>query len=123
MSLVERQQRNIAAIEPQQVENVISDAIPAPGNFAVEDDLSYGQTLQRLPKRGAILRETIAGQQAYIVSPAKGDDPDSIKLAFKDPPRPGKAFLGEGRPHRFDPFGKGHERNYDGFKPFAIAVF
>ena len=65
------------------------------------------------------MRETIAGQQAYIVSLAKGYDPDSIKLTFKDPLRSGKAFLGEGRPHRLDPFGEGHERNYDGFKTFC----
>jgi hypothetical protein len=60
MALVERQLGYIAAIEPQQVENVIGSAILAPGNFAVEDDFSHGQTLQRLRNRGAILRETIA---------------------------------------------------------------
>jgi hypothetical protein len=123
MTLVERQLGYIAAIKPQQVENVIVGAILAPVNFAVEDDLSHGQTLQRLRNRGAILRETIAGRQSYIIPMAEGYEPDSIKLAFKDPLRSGKAFLGEGRPHRLDPFGEGHERNYDGFKSFKIAAF
>ena len=72
MTLVERQEGYIAAIEPQQVENVISSAIFAPGNFAVEDDLSHGNTLQRLRHGGTILREPIAGQQAHIVSLAEG---------------------------------------------------
>jgi hypothetical protein len=41
MTLVERQQRYIAAIEPREVENMIDSPIPAPSNFAVEDDFSH----------------------------------------------------------------------------------
>ena len=72
MTLVKRQRRYVAAIEPQQVENMIGSAILAPCNFAVENNLSHRQTLQRLRNRGAILWEAIAGQQAYIVPLAEG---------------------------------------------------
>lgn len=57
----------------------------------------YGQTLQCIRNRRTILREAIAGQQAYIVPLAEDHEANSIELAFKDQLRSGKAFLGKGR--------------------------
>jgi hypothetical protein len=55
-------------------------------------------------------------------APQRLDPPDGEDRAERLSLRSGKPFLCEGRRHRLDPFGDGHERNYDGFKPFAIAV-
>src|SRR5262249_51894046 len=49
----------------------------------------------------------------YIILLAEGEKPDSIKLSFKDPLRPRKALLREGRCHRLGPFRERHERHYD----------
>src|SRR5215469_4063040 len=110
MTVVQRQQRYIAAIEPQHVENVIDSPFPTPGNFAIEDDFSHRQLQKRLRNRRAILRETIARQEAYLVPLTEGQKPDPMKLAFEDPLRPSKPFLGEGRRHRLDPRGEIHKR-------------
>ena len=51
---------------------MIVSPIAAPSNFAVEDDLSHRQLLQRLRNRRVILRETIARQEAYVVLLTEG---------------------------------------------------
>ena len=56
MTLIKRQNGYIAAIEPQQIKDMIDSPILAPGQFAVEDDLSRRQPLDSLRNRGAILR-------------------------------------------------------------------
>ena len=60
----------------------------------------------------AALWQSVAREEADIGSLTEREQAYAIVLALEDPLRSDEALLGESRCHRFQPFGKRHNRDY-----------
>ena len=74
---------------------------------------SHGEVRDRLGDRRAVLRQPVAREQANVRALPEREQADAVELALEDPLRPGEPLLRQRRRHRLDPFGKGHDRDYD----------
>jgi hypothetical protein len=80
-----RRKRSIAGLNVWRRMSVSDHKSPAfETRSAIPRSKNDRGPVQRLHNWRAILREAIAGQQAYIVPLAEGHEANSIKLAFKD---------------------------------------
>src|SRR5262249_5497074 len=111
--LVERFGHHVAALEPDDVEDVIiafSLTAPRAGGLAVEDHVMHRERGHRpgdcRVRIGEI--ETIAGQQADVTAVLECQHPDSVELPLEDPLGPGESLLRQGRGHWDDPLWKVH---------------
>ena len=107
---VERQQRQVAAIEPENVEHMVAGlALLAPytGGLAVEYDVVDRQAGDRLDdgRIGSGPWQPVARQQTDVWSIFEREQADAVQLALEDPLRTGEPLMSEGRGHGLDPFG------------------
>ncbi len=118
--LVEREAGHVAAVEPEDVEDVVGDlgrapvrrgssAEPGAGDLTVQDGVA-----DRQRRHGAgdgrirdVLRQPVARQEADVRPVLEGEQADAVELALEDPPETGEPLLSEGRGHRLQPRGRG----------------
>ncbi len=98
--------RHVAAVEPHDVKHVIRDFAAGPGDLAVENQFVMWQTLDRLPDRGNVLRQVVAGKQLHVVAFLVSEQADAVELSLEDPLRPAEPLLRQRCGHRHEPFGK-----------------
>ena len=123
--LVERQRPHVAAVDPQDVEDVVVGLpLPAPaaGRLAVEDQRVVRQRRQRLRHRriGGGQRQAVARPQLHPAAALEGEHADAIELALEGPRRIGEPVGGERRRHRLEPVGERHRHARDRLR-FACA--
>ena len=106
---LERPRPHVAAIEPQDVEEVISHLSrpsPHPRDLAVEDRVPHGQVPDRLGDGRVVLRPAIAREQTDLRSLLEREQPDAVELALEDPLRAREPLLRQRRRHGLEPFGE-----------------
>src|SRR5262249_14438350 len=104
-SSVERQAHHGTAVEPEDVEYVISDsASRIPRGLAVKDYVTYRKLGDCLGDGRVVLRQPVTRIKLHIAAILERKHADSIQLTLEDPLGPGETFLGQRCCHWHNPF-------------------
>ena len=110
--LFERQPRDVAAIDPHDVEHVVRQPVGWPRDLSVQHQVAHRQVRDRLGDWRRALRQPVARQQPHVAIVLEGDQADAVELPFENPIGACESLLRERRGHRFDPLGERHTTSW-----------
>src|SRR6185436_18721325 len=119
-SLRQRESRDVAAVDPDHVEDMIR-RLAVPFDFTIEDHVGDGQCRNRGGDAGKRLLLSCTRVEAYDVALFEGDEANPVVFPLEGPLRAGEPFLCERGGHRLDPLRERETSRWTGAVGFGHA--